>query len=84
MPGEHFTRIVKKVIPGPAVIFIVTRSVAQGRKARLVSVLGVRTGSIVRVAAATAGLSALLAASATATTGRAVWRSRDMLSRSGR
>lgn len=58
--------IVLLVIPGPAVIFIVTRSVAQGRKAGLVSVLGVHTGSIVHVVAATAGLSALLAASATA------------------
>lgn len=58
--------IVLLVIPGPAVIFIVTRSVAQGRRAGLVSVLGVHTGSIVHVAAAAVGLSALLAASATA------------------
>lgn len=58
--------IVLLVIPGPAVIFIVTRSVAQGRRAGLVSVLGVHTGSIVHVAAATAGLSAVLATSATA------------------
>lgn len=57
--------VVLLVIPGPAVIFIVTRSVAQGRKAGLVSVLGVHTGSIVHVAAATVGLGALLAASAT-------------------
>jgi len=57
--------IVLVVIPGSAVIFIVTRSVAHGRKAGLVSVLGVHSGSIVHVGAATAGLSALLAASAT-------------------
>ncbi|MER6943162.1 LysE family translocator [Nonomuraea sp. NPDC000554] len=56
------------VVPGPAVIFIVTRSVSQGRAAGLVSVLGVHLGSIVHIAAAALGISALLAASATAYT----------------
>lgn len=56
------------VVPGPAVLFIVTRSVAQGRAAGLVSVLGVHAGSLVHVAAAALGISALLAASATAFT----------------
>ncbi|GGP05539.1 LysE family translocator [Nonomuraea glycinis] len=56
------------LVPGPAVLFIVTRSVAQGRSAGLVSVLGVHAGSLVHVAAATLGISALLAASATAFT----------------
>ncbi|GAA3189905.1 LysE family translocator [Nonomuraea roseoviolacea] len=56
------------VVPGPAVLFIVTRSVAQGRSAGLVSVLGVHAGSLVHVAAAALGVSALLAASATAFT----------------
>jgi threonine/homoserine/homoserine lactone efflux protein len=56
------------LVPGPAVLFIVTRSVAQGRSAGLVSVLGVHAGSLVHVAAATLGVSALLAASATAFT----------------
>src|SRR5579859_7594067 len=54
------------VVPGPAVLYIVTRSAAQGRVAGLVSVLGVHTGSIVHVAFAAAGVSALLYASATA------------------
>jgi threonine/homoserine/homoserine lactone efflux protein len=54
------------VVPGPAVLYIVTRSVSQGRGAGLVSVLGVHAGSIVHVAAAALGLSALLASSATA------------------
>ncbi len=54
------------VIPGPAVLYIVTRSVTQGRRAGLVSVLGIHLGSLVHVAAAVAGLSALIAASATA------------------
>lgn len=56
------------LVPGPAVLFIVTRSVAQGRSAGLVSVLGVHAGSLVHVAAAALGISALLAASATAFT----------------
>ncbi|WP_204076190.1 LysE family translocator [Planotetraspora phitsanulokensis] len=54
------------LVPGPAVVYIVTRSVAQGRAAGLVSVLGVHAGSVVHVTAAALGISALLAASATA------------------
>jgi threonine/homoserine/homoserine lactone efflux protein len=60
--------IVLLVIPGPAVLYIVTRSVAQGRSAGLVSVLGVHVGSLVHVAFAAVGVSALLYASATAFT----------------
>jgi threonine/homoserine/homoserine lactone efflux protein len=56
------------LVPGPAVLYIVTRSVSQGRSAGLISVLGVHTGSVVHVAAAALGISALLAASATAFT----------------
>ncbi|WP_433438041.1 LysE family translocator [Nonomuraea sp. CA-141351] len=56
------------VVPGPAVFYIVTRSVSQGRGAGLISVLGVHTGSLVHIAAAALGISALLAASATAFT----------------
>ncbi|MEU6739312.1 LysE family translocator [Streptosporangium sandarakinum] len=54
------------LVPGPAVLYIVTRSVAQGRSAGMVSMLGVHLGSVVHVAAAALGVSALLAASATA------------------
>jgi len=54
------------IVPGPAVVYVVTRSASQGRRAGLVSVLGLHTGSIVHVAAAATGLSALLLASATA------------------
>jgi threonine/homoserine/homoserine lactone efflux protein len=60
--------IVLLIVPGPAVIYIVTRSVAQGRGAGLVSVLGVHVGSLVHVAFAAVGVSALLYASATAFT----------------
>jgi threonine/homoserine/homoserine lactone efflux protein len=56
------------VVPGPSVIYIVTRSVAQGRPAGLVSVAGIHLGSLVHIAASLLGLTALLAASATAFT----------------
>ncbi|HWL42866.1 MAG TPA: LysE family translocator [Ilumatobacter sp.] len=56
------------VIPGPAVMYVVTRSMTQGRRAGLVSVAGIHTGTLVHVAAAVLGLSAVLAASATAFT----------------
>jgi threonine/homoserine/homoserine lactone efflux protein len=54
------------VVPGPSVIYIVTRSAHQGRSAGLVSVLGIHTGSIVHVAAAAFGVSAILASSVVA------------------
>jgi threonine/homoserine/homoserine lactone efflux protein len=54
------------IIPGPAVIYIVTRSVDQGRSAGVVSMLGVETGGLVHVLAATIGISALVASSAAA------------------
>lgn len=60
--------LVLLVIPGPAVLFIVARSGAQGRRAGLVSVAGVHTASIVHVCAAVAGLSAVVVASAVAFT----------------
>ena len=54
------------LIPGPGVLYIVARSVSQGRRAGLISVLGLSAGALVHVAAATAGLSAILLTSATA------------------
>ena len=54
------------VFPGPSVIYIVTRSVEQGRRAGLVSMLGVEAGGLVHVAAAALGISAIVASSATA------------------
>ena len=56
------------VVPGPAVTYIVTQSIDKGRSAGLVSALGVASGGLVHVAAATVGLSALIASSATAFT----------------
>ncbi len=54
------------VTPGPAVLFIVARSVHQGRRAGLVSALGVAAGGLVHVSGAVLGFSALLASSALA------------------
>jgi threonine/homoserine/homoserine lactone efflux protein len=54
------------VIPGPAVLYIVARSIEQGRVAGLVSMLGIQVGGLVHVAAAALGLSALLVHSAVA------------------
>jgi threonine/homoserine/homoserine lactone efflux protein len=48
------------------VLYIVTRSVDQGRAAGLASVCGVHVGTLLHVAAAALGLSALLVSSATA------------------
>ena len=52
--------------PGPAVLYIVARSVQQGRTAGLVSVAGIHLGTIVHITAAAVGLSALLVSSALA------------------
>lgn len=54
------------VVPGPAVVYIATRSVEGGRAAGLVSMLGVETGTFVHALAATLGVSALIASSAAA------------------
>jgi threonine/homoserine/homoserine lactone efflux protein len=54
------------VVPGPSVLYIVTQSVSHGRRAGIASVAGITTGTLVHIAAATVGLSALLASSALA------------------
>lgn len=54
------------IIPGPAVIYILNRSVSDGREAGLAAVAGLELGNLVHVLAAAVGLSAVLATSATA------------------
>jgi len=54
------------LVPGPAVLYITSRSIGLGRAAGLVSALGIAVGTLVHVAAATLGLSALLVSSASA------------------
>jgi len=51
------------IIPGPNVLFIVSRGIDQGRAAALVSSLGVQTGMLVHIAAAMLGLSAVVMSS---------------------
>lgn len=72
MPAPHtialfaVAALVLLLIPGPGVLYIVARSIGQGRRAGLVSALGVGVGNFVQVIAATLGLSALLLSSALA------------------
>jgi len=54
------------LIPGPAVLYITTRSASQGRVAGLVSVLAIETANFVQAVAASLGLSAILLSSALA------------------
>ncbi len=56
------------VVPGPAVAYIVTHSIDKGRRAGIASAFGVATGGLLHALAATVGLSALIASSATAFT----------------
>ncbi len=56
------------LFPGPAVLYIVNRSIAQGPRAGLVSVAGIHVGTTLHVVAGVLGLSALLVASSTAFT----------------
>jgi threonine/homoserine/homoserine lactone efflux protein len=56
------------LLPGPAVLYIITRSVAQGRRAGLASVLGIELASLTHAVAGALGLSALLLTSALAFT----------------
>ncbi|HEY5100408.1 MAG TPA: LysE family translocator [Gaiellaceae bacterium] len=50
-------------IPGPAVLYVVTRSIEMGRSGGIASVAGITTGTFVHVGLATAGLSSLILAS---------------------
>src|SRR3954469_15142013 len=60
------TALALLVIPGPAVLYVVVQGAEQGRRAGLASVAGIHLGTLVHVAAATVGLSALIVASAVA------------------
>jgi threonine/homoserine/homoserine lactone efflux protein len=54
------------VVPGPVVLYVVVQGAEQGRRVALASVAGVHLGTLVHVAAATIGLSALIVASSLA------------------
>ena len=57
------TAIVLLLVPGPAVLYVVTRSIEMGRGGGLASVAGITTGTFVHVTLATAGISSLILAS---------------------
>lgn len=54
------------ITPGPGVLYIVTRSLVQGRQSGLVSVVGVAFGNLGNALAASVGLAALFAVSSLA------------------
>ncbi|HZS05762.1 MAG TPA: LysE family translocator [Blastocatellia bacterium] len=54
------------IMPGPNTLYIIARSIQQGRRAGIVSSLGVQIGTMLHIAAAALGLSALLLSSALA------------------
>ena len=58
--------ILLNLTPGQDTLYILGRSIAQGRRAGVLSVLGIVTGSFVHTVAAAFGLSAILATSASA------------------
>src|SRR5437899_6797415 len=58
--------ILLNLTPGPDTLYILGRSVAQGREAGVASALGICVGSIFHTCAAALGLSAILATSALA------------------
>ncbi|HUU14558.1 MAG TPA: LysE family translocator [Terriglobia bacterium] len=58
--------LVLLLTPGPAVLYIVARSIDGGRKAGIVSTLGIGVGTLFHVTAAALGVSALLVSSALA------------------
>lgn len=74
MPGVHHlslfivTGLLLNLTPGQDTLYIVGRTMAQGRRAGLLSVLGISSGSVIHTLAAAFGLSAILATSAVAFT----------------
>ena len=63
-----FAALALLLVPGPAVLYVVARSIHQGRRVGLASVLGIHVGTLVHITAATVGLSALIVSSAVAFT----------------
>jgi threonine/homoserine/homoserine lactone efflux protein len=61
-----FASLILAVTPGPGVIYIVTRTLGQGRKAGFASIGGIALGNLGNAAAASLGLAAVLSASANA------------------
>jgi len=60
--------VILVIVPGPDMAYMLTRTIAQGRRAGLVAVVGINVGAYVHVAAVVLGLTAILAASSVAFT----------------
>ncbi|MGW1995766.1 LysE family translocator [Embleya sp. NPDC001921] len=58
--------LVLTAVPGPNLVYILTRTLAQGRRAGVVSAAGVEAGTLVHVGVAVIGLASVIAASPTA------------------
>ena len=67
-PGDHLlafaaTAFALIVVPGPSVLFVISRGMALGRRAALATVLGNAAGAYVQVTAVALGIGALIARS---------------------
>ncbi len=60
------TGIVLNLTPGQDTLYILGRSISQGRRAGMASVLGITSGSLIHTLAAALGISAIIAASSSA------------------
>ncbi len=60
--------LLMNITPGADTVYIITRSVAQGKKAGIYSVLGIGSGAVIHVVFAALGLSVILAKSVIAFT----------------
>jgi threonine/homoserine/homoserine lactone efflux protein len=58
--------IALNITPGPDVLYVTARSLSQGRKAGIVSAVGLGVGYLIHTTAAAVGISALLASSVSA------------------
>ncbi|TMC84597.1 MAG: LysE family translocator [Chloroflexi bacterium] len=56
------------ISPGPGVLYVTARSLAQGRRAGFASMFGIEAGEVVWIAAAATGVAAILSASVSALT----------------
>src|SRR5687767_1892524 len=63
-----FATLMLNITPGSDMLYVATRGTSQGTKAGVLSALGITAGCLVHVAAAVAGLSAILSSSPTAFT----------------
>lgn len=57
--------LILAAVPGPGVVYVVTRTLSAGRRAGLASVVGIAIGNLANAVAASVGLAAILAASST-------------------